>query len=93
MPYSYLRTLGYEVVLVELYCQFKKPCFYDEVLDIYVNLSELNKYFFSFSYQVMVESESRVFGKTKHALLKDGKMISIGGQIKDVLERAARSRP
>jgi len=88
LPYSHLRSLGYEVVLTEIYCKFKKPCYYDELLDIHVNVKELSKYFFAFSYEIQVNGEVRVLGETKHALLRDGKLVSIKGNIKNVLERA-----
>ncbi len=77
LPYSLLRSMGYEVILVELSCEFKKVCHYDDLLEIHVRVEDINKYFFTFSYQVRVDGELRALGKTKHALLKDGKLVSL----------------
>ncbi len=86
LPYSQLRSMGYEVILLELGCEFKKACYYDELLEIHIRVEETNRYFFTFSYRVMVGDQLRALGRTKHALLKDGKLISLREEIRRVLD-------
>ncbi|WP_448588221.1 acyl-CoA thioesterase [Thermocrinis sp.] len=85
LPYSRLREEGYEVVLLEASCQFKQPIFYDQEVNVEVHLTEMNRYFFSFSYQVFVEGKLKALGKTKHCFVKDGKLVSIPAKLRDLL--------
>ncbi|SNZ15183.1 acyl-CoA thioesterase [Hydrogenobacter hydrogenophilus] len=86
LPYSKLREEGYEVVLLSAFCEFKKPLFYDEEILIKISLSYIDRFTFSFDYQVFVEEELRAVGNTKHCILKDLKIRSIPNIIRDVLK-------
>ena len=90
VPYSHLRSLGYEVILTDLSCHFKKPCYYDEILDIHLKVEEVNRYFFKLSYRVMVKDELRVLAFTKHALIKDRRLVSLIEDIRRVLHEMER---
>jgi acyl-CoA thioester hydrolase len=87
LPYSKLREEGYEVVLLSAFCEFKKPLFYDEEMLIKVSLSYMDRFTFSFDYQVCVEEELRAVGNTKHCILKNSKISSIPNIIRDVLRK------
>ncbi len=76
-PYSKLREAGYEVVLLEARCSFKKPLLFDELFNIHIKLSELNRYKFSFEYEVFVEEELKAVAYTAHCVIKEGKIVSI----------------
>ncbi len=77
IPYSFIRKEGYEVVLLEISCSFKKPLFYDELFELCIELEELNRYTFTFKYQIKVEEDLRAEGRTKHCVIKNGKIVSI----------------
>lgn len=85
LPYSSIRERGYEVVLLEACCNFKKPLFYDEVVDIELLLEGVDRFTFSFVYRVSVEGELRAEGKTKHCMVKDGKIVSIPREVREKL--------
>lgn len=85
LPYSKLREEGYEVVLLSAFCEFKKPLFYDEEMLIKVSLSYIDRFTFSFDYQVFVEEKLRAVGNTKHCMLKDSKISSVPNIIRNIL--------
>jgi acyl-CoA thioester hydrolase len=87
LPYSKLREEGYEVVLLSAFCEFKKPLFYDEEMLIKVSLSHIDRFTFSFDYQVCVEEELRAVGNTKHCIIKNSKISSLPNIIRDVLRK------
>ena len=82
MPYSELRSMGYEVVLVEAFCSFKKPVRYDEVAEIDLEIEDINRYTFTFSYRVYVGGDLRAEGRTKHCILREGKIVSLPEKIR-----------
>ena len=87
LPYSKLREEGYEVVLLSAFCEFKKPLFYDEEMLIKVSLSYMDRFTFSFDYQVCVEEKLRAVGNTKHCIIKNSKISSLPNIIRDVLRK------
>ncbi len=82
MPYSEIRKEGYEVVLLEACCKFKKPLFYDELVEVELSLESLDRFTFSFTYNVYVEDELRAEGRTKHCMVSGGKIVSVPEEIK-----------
>jgi acyl-CoA thioester hydrolase len=84
-PYSEIRSLGYEVVLLSASCEFKKPLKYDEVVCIELSITEVNRFTFEFAYRVEVQGEERARGMTRHCLVRDGKIVSIPKEIRDKL--------
>lgn len=84
-PYSKLREKGFEVVLLNASCEFIKPLYYDEEFEIRLILEELNRFFFTFSYEVFCK-ELRARGSTRHCMVKEGKVVSIPAEVKKKLE-------
>lgn len=80
-PYSKLRSLGMEVVLLNASCEYKKPLFYDDIFEIHMNLEELTRFTFTFSYKVFKEEELICLAKTKHCVVKKGKIVSVPKEI------------
>jgi acyl-CoA thioester hydrolase len=85
LPYSRIRELGYEVVLLEACCSFKKPLFYDEMVDIELGLEDMDKFTFRFVYKVSVEGDLRAEGETKHCMVREGRIVSIPKDIREKL--------
>ncbi len=85
LPYSKMREEGYEVVLISACCEFKKPVYYDEIVEIHLKVENLNRFTFEFSYDVKVNDELRARGRTKHCVVKNGKLVSIPEKYMNVL--------
>ncbi len=82
VPYSRLRSMGYEVVLLEARCSFKKPLYYDEEVTIELDIKDINRYTFSFTYKVTVDGDLRAEGFTRHCVVKEGKIVSLPEEIR-----------
>jgi len=85
IPYSKLRDEGYEVVLLEVCCQFKKPLFYDEEFLIELSLSHMDRFTFVFEYKITTKEEIKAFAHTKHCFLKNSKIVSIPDKVRKAL--------
>lgn len=77
IPYSSVREMGYEVVLIEACCSYKKPILYDEEVVVELELGKVDRCTFEFFYKVRVGGELRAEGRTKHCTVRDGKLVSI----------------
>jgi len=86
IPYAKLREEGYEVVLLEAECRFKKPIFYDEEVCVEIKLDSMDRYFFSFSYRLFVEDSLRAEGRTKHCFVKEGRLTSIPKKVRELFD-------
>jgi len=91
VPYTKIRESGYEVVLLEASCAFKKPLFYDELFEIQLYLSQVDRFTFTFLYKVRVEGELRAEGKTRHCVTKEGRIVSIPEKLRIKLLPAPKS--
>ena len=90
MPYSMIREMGYEVVLLEACCRYKRPIFYDEEVEVELELGRMDRYTFEFSYRVKVGGELRAEGRTKHCMIKEGKLVSIPHFLRERLREEIR---
>ncbi len=86
LPYRKLREEGYDVVLLEASCSFKKPLFYDDLVEVYLSLEEFKKYTFSFAYEVKVEADLKAQGFTRHCVVKNSKIVAIPQILKSTVE-------
>ncbi|RMH80812.1 MAG: acyl-CoA thioesterase [Acidobacteria bacterium] len=81
LPYSELRKEGIEVVLLHADCEFIKPLYYDEEFEVRLYLSHMDRFFFSFGYEIYSGTILKAKGKTKHAVLSKGKLVSLPSAI------------
>ena len=84
-PYSDIRRMGYEVVLLSASCDFLKPLFYDQELEVRLFLSHIDRFTFSFEYELWAEGIKRAKATTRHAVIRDGKLASIPKEIREKL--------
>ncbi|MCS7171369.1 MAG: acyl-CoA thioesterase [Aquificaceae bacterium] len=84
-PYSKLRGEGFEVVLLSICCEFLKPLIYDEDFCIEINLSHIDRFTFSFQYNLKVGDNMRARGHTKHCITKRGRIVSVPHEVRDLL--------
>ncbi len=91
LPYSSMRKRGYEVVLLKAECEYKKALRYDDTFLIELEVGEISRYFFSFSYRILKEDSLVARALTRHCILKEGKLVSIPGEFKDILGKHLRA--
>jgi len=77
---SYLEweSEGTCLPVVEAWCRYKNPAFYDDLLRIDVQVSELKRFSLTFSYRLVKEEDATLVaqGWTKHAIVdQKGKLI------------------
>jgi len=91
LPYSSMRKMGYEVVLLKAECEYKKALYYDDTFVIELEVEELSRYFFSFRYKIFKEKETVAEALTKHCILKGGRLVSVPEDFKRLLKRHLRA--
>ncbi|SHK18626.1 acyl-CoA thioesterase [Thermocrinis minervae] len=91
MPYSEIRKLGYEVVLIEAFCRYRRPAFYDQKIDIHIRVKEVNRFEFSFEYHILAEGQKLAEAYTKHCLVFEGKIVSLPKELRSKLDGLAGS--
>ncbi len=84
-PYSEIRKEGYEVVLLEASCRFRKPLLYDELFEIHLRISGVDRFTFTFLYEVTAAGDLRAEGETKHCMVKGGRIVSIPAELRKKL--------
>ncbi len=80
-PYSKLRDKGFEVVLLETLCVFKKPLHFDDLFEIHLIPKEITRFTFSFDYKIFANNELKATAYTKHCVIREGKIVSIPGEL------------
>ncbi|MGM0607488.1 MAG: acyl-CoA thioesterase [Candidatus Muiribacteriota bacterium] len=78
---------GFFLPVREAYCKFKKPCFYDDILNIETQFEILDSKRIKFNYLIKKESDNNICAKgfTVHVFIdKESKMYSIPSFIKEL---------
>ena len=93
--FSYRKLLEEEniaVVIIKLSVDYKRPLFYEDIIEIEVGVKELKRTYFSFVYKVYKENQLMVSGYTKHCCidLNTGKIVPIPHLLKEALEKCPR---
>ena len=65
-PYSELRTEGIDFTVLEVYMQYRQPCYFDDVVDVHLLLGSVTRTTFQIGYLLTVEDEIRATGVTVH---------------------------
>jgi acyl-CoA thioester hydrolase len=65
-PYSELRTEGIDFTVLEAYMQYRQPCYFDDVVDIHLQLGSVTRATFQIGYLLTVAGETRATGVTVH---------------------------
>jgi len=84
-PYSEMRKLGYEVVLIDAYAKYFRPVYYDDLVEVEIKLEELTKLKFVFSYTVTVNRELKAKGRTSHCVIRNGKPVRLPQEFYNIL--------
>lgn len=72
LPYSTIENSGYQLPLLETRIQYKKPAYYDDILEIEASLSELYTAKVHIDYVIRRKTNSEVIttGFTDHIFIK-----------------------
>ncbi len=65
-PYSELRTEGMDFTVLEAYMQYRLPCYFDDVVDVHLQLGSVTRATFQIGYLLTVAGETRATGVTVH---------------------------
>ncbi|NPB04892.1 MAG: acyl-CoA thioesterase, partial [Aquificae bacterium] len=85
LPYSEFRRRGFEVVLIDAYAKYLRPVFYDDLVEVSLNLEDLSRLKFAFGYTVSVNGELKAKGKTTHCVIKNGKPVKLPKELYEKL--------
>ncbi|MDQ7056191.1 MAG: thioesterase family protein [Persephonella sp.] len=80
MPYERIRKeLNIDIVLLELSVSYRKPLKFGDIFNIHLNISSMDRFFFSFDYTVYKDKTIIAEGKTKHTCVnrKTGKITAV----------------
>jgi len=83
-PYHLVRNeLGVDIVLLELNVKYKKALQFGDEFDIVFKILDINKYFFTFEYKVIINETLYAEGVTRHCCLdiKTKKLVSVPPEI------------
>lgn len=89
LPYSEIERKGIYLVVVEVFCRYKKPLLYDQKFKIRTKLEEINGRKVKFSYQLLSEEGNlHAEGYSVHVPTdRNGKVTTIPEEILSILTR------
>jgi acyl-CoA thioester hydrolase len=80
LPYGEIEEQGFHFPVVEVFCRYRKPARYDDVIRIETQLTESSRVALSFRYEVYKDGENEPVaeGMTKHACVDaSGRIVRI----------------
>ncbi len=86
LPYKEIEERGIILPVTEMYCRYKKPAHYDDLLQIKLDITEWKNASFKFSYTMYDEERKQILatGFTVHACVnKDGKPVKVPDWLKN----------
>lgn len=80
LPYAVIEKAGFHFPVAEVACRYTQSAYYDDVIRIETELSELGRASLSFEYRISREADRSLLatGSTRHAC------IDHGGQVKRI---------
>ena len=87
--YKDLVDWGVALPVVEAHCNYKRPSFYEDLLVVDVDVSELRAASLRFAYRVLRGDELIAEGYTRHAVIgTDGKPKALPDALRQVIHQA-----
>ncbi|NLM51765.1 MAG: acyl-CoA thioesterase [Firmicutes bacterium] len=69
MPYSEIEKNNIFLPVIKVYCQYKSPARYDDLLRIVTNVTSLQEVRLVFTYEIFREDKILALGETEHAFV------------------------
>jgi acyl-CoA thioester hydrolase len=89
--YKDLEAWGVALPVIEAHCHYKRPAYYEDLLGVDVQISELRSASMRFAYQIYRGDELIAEGNTRHAVVgKDGRPRSLPAALREVIPPIAR---
>ena len=88
IAYSALEKLGVVMPVVEMYCRYKAPARYDDLISISTSIYEYSKVSVRFHYEIKLAKGGKTLikGYTVHAAVnKNGKLLSLPDELKQAM--------
>ncbi len=86
--YSKIEKSGLFLPVVEAYCSYKSPAYFDEELKIKLGIKEMKNTSFKIYYKVLREDKILAEGYTKHVFTnKNMKPVRIPEEIRKIFEK------
>ncbi|MBQ3893248.1 MAG: acyl-CoA thioesterase [Desulfovibrio sp.] len=95
LPYADIEAGGFMLPVKEVHCLYRSPARYDDLICIFVRVSEIRKASVRFEYAIYDASRTRLLceGMTLHAFVdRSGRPVAIPGWIREVLD-GSRAAP
>lgn len=88
-----LDAWGVALPVVEAHCRYRKPAYYEDLLDIHVEVDELRGASMRFVYEVRRGGDLLAEGYTRHAAIRpDGRPCPVPGPLRDLILSGERAR-
>jgi acyl-CoA thioester hydrolase len=90
LPYKDLEKKGILLPVIEAHCFYRRPVYYDELIDVYTELTSANRVRLNLNYEIKDESgrKPRIQGYTVHCYMnRDGKPIRASHELIDLFNR------
>jgi len=65
-PYSEVRAAGLDMSVLEVWCRYRKPLEFDDLVDVHVSVASVERASFQMTYLLTVDGEVRATGVTAH---------------------------
>lgn len=65
-PYSEVRDAGLDMSVLEVWCRYRKPLEFDEVVDVHVAMASVERASFQMAYLLTVDGDVRATAVTAH---------------------------
>jgi acyl-CoA thioester hydrolase len=68
-PYQSVRDEGFDLTVLEVFVQYRQPIRFDEVVDVHLTLSQVDRASFQMAYLLTVAGQVRATGVTAHGCI------------------------
>jgi len=84
--YKDLEAWGVALPVVEAHCLYRRPAYYEDLLEVEVHVSELRGASMRFAYRIYRGAELVAEGTTRHAVIGgDGRPRALPAALRDVI--------
>jgi acyl-CoA thioester hydrolase len=89
-----LDAWGVALPVVEAHCRYRRPAYYEDLLDIHVHIAKVGAASLTFEYQVARAGEALAEGYTRHAIVDArGRPRRMPGELGQSIEQALALAP
>lgn len=84
-PYQSIRDEGIDMNVLEVWVKYRRPLLFDDVVDVHVHLTSVERASFQMGYLLTVDGDVRATGITAHgAVTPDGRPTRLPAWLRDM---------